>query len=71
MPKVTQVTGRYKFKTKLFRAEPKQLFDLAAIKCNFISFKSDKFQRAPVQQEQLFLTDQWLDNNQYLNDQLD
>jgi len=71
MPKITEVTGSYKVKANTFRDEPKQFFDLAAIKCNFISFESDKFQRAPVQQEQLFLTDQWLDNKQYLNDQLD
>lgn len=30
----------------------------------------DKFQGAPVQQEQLFITDKWL-YNQNLNDQLD
>ena len=32
MPKITEVTGSYKVKANTFRDEPKQFFDLAAIK---------------------------------------
>ena len=46
----------------MFKNEPKQSFDLAESKCNFIECKCNKLRRVPMQQVQLFLTDRKQDN---------
>ena len=50
----------------MLKDESKQLFDLAASKCNLNACKRYNFHHGPVQQEQLILTYQNLDDH-YLN----